>query len=353
MWFKSYLQRRVMAVGLAVLLAFIWCQISPYVDGIWAVVAAVLVCQTSQSAPLRQGISVFLVMIVAVNLINLCSIFLPDWVQYQLLAAAFVICGSYSLAVRNQHRRATFYLLLFLITAMSAIQLFGETENIRDISINIAIGSLIGIVIPNILFPVKQIDEFKRGIVSNLRALADMTQLLAEWFWLECSTGDVHALKKIDLVRIMRIEISAYPEWVYDVGFNPGLRAGFRTFLINLERIATLIFSIEYFIAKDEGKLIGEELADALVIVLRGNQRLLTLLADYFSTGKLTDDKPNYEMDVNALENIMKNYVPDSLELLDVDDSYVRVVTIVRDVKDMRDVLLTLLLSLPAPKTAV
>ena len=118
--------------------------------------------------------------------------------------------------------------------------------------------------------------------------------------------------------------------------------------MLNLERIAALIFSVEHDIADEKSKLIPNELADALVIVLRGNQRLMMLLGDYFSTGKLIDSASNYEVDVIELEKILQSHVPESLDLLDMNDKYTRMVAIVRDVKDMRDILLKLLLALPA-----
>lgn len=141
--------------------------------------------------------------------------------------------------------------------------------------------------------------------------------------------------------------ISGYPEWVYRLGFNPGLRAGFRFFLIHLEHVSDLYFSIDYY---EHDRIGADALAEwepLLSRVKKNNQRLLKTIIDRLQCSSIVKTDENYIDDMSALSEAIKKRIPAHLSLMDVVPDSISLSAYLQDLIDLRHVLLQLVAALP------
>jgi hypothetical protein len=192
-------------------------------------------------------------------------------------------------------------------------------------------------------FPVKQPQDFFAGVIPAVDALTEYMRHL--------SAGNVTPQSESRLLQTFATK--PYPNWVYRSGFNPGLRSGFRHFLIQLEHASDLCCSAGYWFSMDESVADKAEFMHAMRDSLKINGELLAGLSRTMhhhaekTLRPVNDTNVDFVSDINALEDVLKTLVPPSLELLDMSQEYVQMTSIVRNVKDLREVLLLLVNGVP------
>lgn len=331
----------MIVIGLAYIVSYYFLVEQPE----YLVIAAFLTCQTNRSAPLRQQLIIFALMIAVLGIVTLLQLVELKAMPYYLLVILFFICGLSRVGDKSiYHRWALCVVLLLLFFAIAVC--FPITITLRQIIEQIVLGAFIGMVIGNIVFPVRTVYEFRQAILPILASLNNFAQWTMEWLWLETKNHQQSSSKN-DLIQIINAMTTMYPDWIYDVGFNPGLREGFRSFLLSLEQAADLLFAIEYEVTNKLNMPLATDLASAMQTAMRGNMYLISALINYFNNRNISDDKSNYEDDVREMEKILQNHVPASIELLDVASQSFVMTAIVRHIKDLRSVLIKLIISLP------
>lgn len=192
-------------------------------------------------------------------------------------------------------------------------------------------------------FPPKQARDFCAGVIPTIDALANYLRSV--------SVGSITSDAEYTLLQSFMSR--TYPEWVYGSGFNPGLRSGFRHFLIQLEHAADLCCSMAFWF-KSHSLEDKSELLKAIRASLKVNVGLLAGLSRTMhhhaekTPRPVNDMNVDFVSDITELENTLQKRVPGSLELLDMSQEYVQMTALVRDVKDLREVLLLLVNSAPA-----
>lgn len=177
---------------------------------------------------------------------------------------------------------------------------------------------------------------FKEGVLAVMRAERDYFHrvglVLSHQQSPESLTEAAWALREV-----LASPRGLYPEWVFDFGFNYGLRAGFRFFLLQLDRLNDLIFASHHgFLHKIENDD-WEGMAETLIRVAAGHEALLSVIIEFFETEHWQDANMDVVSDVSALRAIViEGGVPPR-----------RVAAWVREWLDMRECLLQLLMALP------
>lgn len=201
----------------------------------------------------------------------------------------------------------------------------------------VALGVIILLV--RIVFPIAYFTKLGQGIMPLLQSMVDYSsafrheKLLSEMEW--------------QVQRALAAKSAKYPEWVYKRGFNPGLRSGFRYFLIHLECVAELYFSFNYWVMRPLEWTHYGDFRQNLVNVVHKNELLLQALIDFFSFNTLPQTDADFTSDMSALEASLDSHIPSSLELLDMSPDYIALTALTRNVRDTREQLLKLILALP------
>lgn len=339
---RDYLVRAVsigMAVSTAVLLNG-YTEVD--LNGLM-VLAGFFTTQTTPGARLRQGIIISLIMMLAVIfgsvLISLTS--LP--VIYGIVSLLFIVSGL----IVFYHRLLTpikiVQIMLFVFILMVVVfAVNGSEVSVADKLISVGLGSIIGIFFNQFVFPVKVEKSFFDGMLPLLGALQNFSASLVSR--LQGAT-DCLTEKKLAVERSLLFQEGAYPSWVYEVGFNPGLRSGWRYFLVNLERMVDSYFALDFLVKRE---LDLSTLMEPIVVVMKRNEELLKILICYVETRKIQQPNADFISDLSELEDALKQVIPGSVELLDLLPSYVAVASVVRHLRDIRGLLLQLIKALPA-----
>ncbi len=284
-----YNVRQAIKAGMTVCFALILGHLFLFTHEGWMAITALLIAQTKRGAPTRQGLIYFF----------------------------FIACIAF---VLHPH----------------------DYDMMRGRIVEIALGALLAISLNAWILPVRLYEEFRIGVLPILQALLmDMralTRALEKPHQLAQFTAEQHHIE-IVLAETQGL----YPEWVYAVGFNPGLRSGFRFFLIQLERMTEILFSLHYVMQQCAS--VGAEVTfSAEVIPVLDNNILLChhLIRHFQGEGLPEQGETDFVSDITLLEHTLQQHVPVPMELLEMSPAYLPFVALVRDLKDMRELWLKL-----------
>lgn len=285
------------------------------------------------SYPMKQAVKVALVVCVAMMIESYIQLKPSGW----LLLTAFLVCQT---PRGTPLSRGLVVCVLVFGVAMLLPPYTMQEAHAK--AVGIVVGGVVGILVQAFVLPIDFYYEFSQGVTPLLRALHRFTALFRDKRMMQVDTRAIE--------QALIEKPYSYPEWVYDVGFNPGLRAGFRYFLVNLERMTEIVFSISYLAHRGVDPELYVDCAQAFNDVMSKNEELLQSLLAYFSDKKMCylDSEADYTSDVTVLEAELRRLVPVSLELLDMSTDYIVLTALARDLKDMRELLLQLVMTLPS-----
>lgn len=349
---NSYAFKHALRVGVALIIAWIVNHTLSMSGEYWVVLSAFLVCQTTMGTPVRQGYIVFTVIEISViaSAVLTQGIAKP-WATYLALFTVFFVTYFGLFFNRPVNSRAYFQGILFVCIMMVALlapeHAFAE---VQDRVMDIFIGSLIGIVIVSLLRPARLDLEFSEGIIPLLNAIRGYFQVLSKQVMTNEVNQETLSNAKLNISALFERQEGMYPEWVYDVGFNRGLRSGFRFFLIHLEKVTEIIISINFILKRGLDPSLLQSIAEPLATFMKKNDELFEILITYFQERRLSEIHSNFTSDMDELEEAVKKIIPRNVEALEVAPHYLHLAEWMRDMRDLRGVLLQLAMALPAPQ---
>lgn len=352
---QPYVVKHALSVATSVLIAILIDQLTNVGFTFWIMIAAFVVAQAKQGATLRRSIINFSFVIITVLLLATLFIFFRKEIDLQLsLTIIILFLALLIIFLRAQQTQNIYHLVLFLLLVLiTSLHPLFEVPVHRQL-IDASLGGFIGIICANIFFHSSTTTEFRHGLVPVISAITVYLQAItkctlqddADFLFLTKSRTQLEA-------KVLPTNNIEYPEWVYEVGFNPGLRAGYRYFLINLERVIEVLMAMEYQLRIGIDPLLRQPIRTAFNISMQHNEELLRILKAYFAENKITLPAADFIADIKELEKILKQVVPQNLELLDVTPGSTLLVAFIREVKDLRNLLLQLVMALPTEKVDV
>src|SRR3990167_1288937 len=261
---------------------------------------------------------------------------------YWLLLPAILV----SLPTRGSQLRKGFIFLIILLAIVIAVQFFVPIS-LQDRAIDIMLGVTIGIW-SQFIWPINLAKEFRADILPILQAMIHYLEAMITDF-----SHDTHAKnifeKKVTLEKLLT-KRKIYPEWIFSSGFNPGLRAGFRFFLIRLDQVIELLLILNYQLHRQRKHDIDPPVLDFIIKSLHINVEILLMLVKYFKHNQINNTQSDYASDIAALEKSFWQMLPGNLELLDLAEEFLVLAALIRNVKDTRGCLLKLANALPEPE---
>lgn len=304
----------------------------------WMVLSAFLVSQTTCGTPLRQGMIIFLNMAAAIIVSSLLVMSVNHaGILYFLCAIIFMTYSYWVFMNRPQSSKMYFISLLFAISFLIAS--FSPNASFDMMSGRIfdaGIGAFIGLSCGTLIFSVKWDAEFSSGILPILTAMHEYAGAIVD---------DRNIAEKRQ--RVENALLTMYPSWIYETGFNRGLRSGFRFFLIHVERVSEVLFSMDDIRARGLDRQLMRTLQTSIENVMDRNQELLSILSAYFMQGKITPTRSDFTSDIAELEKAVHRAMPDNISILSASPMFLLVTAFVRDIKDLRGLLLQLVAALP------
>ena len=336
--------RRAIGASFAVFISAVLVDYYSFTHEGWMILSCFLVCQTTRGTPLRQGLSLLLSILLALLFVSLISYFNNDILTQIICASAYILI-AWLVFINRPYINRPFYQGLFFGIVILLVLFMPTTSSLHNRVLDSLLGGMIAILMMR-LFSIRIEQAFRQGITPILQLLIDYNDLLIRCLH---HNANLTALtnKKNEIESVLQAYSSDYPEWVYEVGFNPGLRSGFRFFLIQLERVIECYFSMHYLVSTFDLGELTEGMLDEVVNSIQNNRELLSVLIFYLDKKELLKSDANYIDDIKALESALGNTLPYHIDLLEISSQSLSLLAFVRDIKDSRDLLLQLVMSLP------
>lgn len=302
----TLMSKRSLAQASAIFFAIIighYCSMS---EKFWLPLTTILVMQTSMGVALRQGIYKFIIIF------------------------SSVILGS---------------LLVFIIHQVFAVDVFPivNHDSLYARLYDITIGAIIGIVANILIFPTRLDKEFRLNVIPLLDAYSNyllcITHLL---FQKDHHHVENAEMQKRQLEKVLQAQAMLFPEWVYESGFSVTLRPGHRHFLVMIERVGQILFSMHYIARQHFDEVLLQTLKDPLNVATDQARKTIQAMITVLNLNKLNEGVSDLSEELDALESAFKVAVPLSIELLDMSKDYIYLSALIQDWKDLRTALVRL-----------
>ena len=135
--------------------------------------------------------------------------------------------------------------------------------------------------------------------------------------------------------------------WVFALGLSPRLRAGFRYYLLEIERVEELFASIAthmHLIHFDN------QLSASFMQVMLTNEKLLLALRTFFTDGIFVRNQQDWVQDLVVFEALLERQFPIALQYMHFQHHDLVVVAFLKDCKELRQILFNLFMALPNAK---
>lgn len=331
------------SVAIIVSIAFMVNYIHSFSNEYWLVLAAFFVSETTRGTPFKQGMLILLTMLTAMTIAFVLHFYiLQPPIIYGVLTVLFM-GGSYAMFLnRPQPKSVCLIGLVFAVTLLTAIyaNLF-SLEYLQASVFDVMVGALIAIMCKSLFFPARWNVEFSQGILPILDNVKNYLDAIQNE--LSGSVSNIVASR----LAVENALLNMYPSWIYETGFNRGLRSGFRFFLVTTERAIEIFFSMDDLLTRGLDVSLLQSVRDDIATAMQKDKELLTILIDYFRQGKVNDTASDFTTDIAELEKAVHAIVPNSLETLALSPDYLGMTAFLRDMKDLRGLLLQLVMALP------
>lgn len=311
----------------------------------WMLVATFVTLVTLERKPPRHAFLCFITMMAALFFSHLL------YRHLQASLSAFIIASTYIaiITLRYWHRPAKSLInlpLLFGLTLILTIFIPNvlQSQLIEQV-IDVFIGCFIALIGSLIVYTSFGSLHFRKSLLPMLIGLIDSVEKMIQY--LENTNKDLHEIikKTYSKQEHLMLDRSSYPEWVFETGFNPGLRAGQRFFLLNIETIADIIASLEMNCMQYDRN--HKEIDQHFVAALKTNKQLLQVIKDFCLSETYILPKHDFKQDIQALQEFLQKKLPANLESLTHHKDALVCVAIARSIKDMRETLFALVMALP------
>lgn len=314
----------------------------------WLVVTTFFVCQTRIGSTLRLRLIYLLLISLMVLAVAFLQMHVNAFVILIIYSMVFIAIGLVLLIYRpvtiNQ-----FYLLIYILAAIliANFEPITTQQQLMNSMIDVVIGGVLGIVLSRLMISSDLYVAFRQGLMPILQAANALSQSFINELGKQKNAANMIECHKKELENTLIATVGMYPEWVYASGFNPGLRSGFRFFLVNLERVAELLFALSYWITHDLEENLKEKMRASISEAISKNRELISIIQQSFCDGAQHESQGDFVNDIESLEESAKKIMPGNVELLDIAPDYVILAAIIRNIKDTRHLLLQLVAALP------
>lgn len=300
----------------------------------WLFASAFMAVMLMRGKPFRQGVYFSLAIVIAVGFAGVLSLY-PALSLYFIVSVLFFAAGIMT---------APFLYVFLIIFLVATIAPVPEPLLLESRIMAVSTGCLVGYVCGQIILPVDMGKLFQRGLKPVLKSSLDlMSSVTMRLNHYRLKDRKIQQLELV-LEQDLSMSVEGYPEWVYEAGFNPGLRAGFRYFLLKTERVLELLMAFNCIIDRINFHRPPDEVITLFNQSMQINEKLLNYVLSYIHNGELLFDASiDYRQDITLLEREVKSDLPTTnIALIDQDDYSLALIALIYIVKDIRKTLLQL-----------
>lgn len=325
----NFMLKRSYAQAFGVFIAIIVSYFYAFSEKYWMVLAAIIVMQTVVSIPVRQGIQqllIFLLIVVVGTYVN--QSVSP---MQCLILGIVIICLATVFEIR-----AWYFSILFFVALMSV----PKGPEILQARVNdIGIGGAIGILTHLFIFPVRTDVEFRNSVMPFLTLYPRYLSSISDYILKKSGAEQQALLEKIRLEKMLQTQA---PDWVYQAGLSLTLQPGHRHFLIMIERMSEILFSLHHIARHNFPAEIVQAFEKPLSQFVSEANAILMAMSAVFCMNKLDQAVSDLGEEWASIERTIRDLIPPTFEITDHEPNYFLLITLLENLKDLRQTLINL-----------
>lgn len=206
----------------------------------------------------------------------------------------------------------------------------------KDRVCDIFIGGMIGIVSNLFIFPRRADEEFRLLLLPILLAYEKYFSAIVE-FLFEKKAENAEK-QKINLEQ----QLECLPDWVYDVGFDIGLKKGHQYFLMKIHQVAEILFAMHHTIRIEFDKEVIDTVRASVEDCAAKVKQLFDALITVFKLQKLTEGVEDFATELTQLDEKFQTLLPSSLSVVDMPTEDEKFYEFIYTLADLRKALIKL-----------
>jgi hypothetical protein len=246
------------------------------------------------------------------------------------LGAFFVMLTNTGSAIYQGVLR---YVLLLIVVGMAS-WIFEPVELIHLRTYDITLGAFIGIIANVVIFPDRVDVDFRQSVALILKDYIGYFQFIVHL--LLAQEKNLVENEKI----IVEKALQKLPIWVYETGFDFALQRGYRYFIMKVNELAEILFSMHhlarYTFSNDLLAVIKVPLLDS---VEKGEQ-FFTSFINVLNLKTITDMPQDFYHEIQIMENNFKQKIPLQIDILDISKEYVYLIEFIYNIRELQDILI-------------
>jgi|GEM_PF-3351717 len=241
------------------------------------------------------------------------------------------------LAFQRGHVRAALLSTVSVVILLVLCMPFFPENWLYFRALDIMIGGAIGWAASLFILPVRIDDEFRKNTVPLLQACSSYLSVIVTYVFDRSFEKEVLD-KKNNLEEIW----GDFPSWVFEAGFSANLQQGHRHFLVRLEQIRQILFTLNHLARYNY----EEEILLQLETPMKRYVAQITQLFDAISTvlvlQKLAEGVDDISVSFELLEATFKKVIPYSVESLDIGSDYICLAHLIEELRELGNLLIVL-----------
>lgn len=248
------------------------------------------------------------------------------------ITAVFVMLTPIGNLIYHSIKR--YVLIVVIVAALSFV--FPPHHLIYTRLYDASIGAVIGIVINLLILPRRADDEFRKIILPILKTYEAYFSVVIDSVF----EKDIVTLENIK--QKMEYELQQLPDWVYERGFDIGLKRGHQYFVMKLHHVAEILFSMHHATRTPFDEELRTEMHDSMYVCAEKIKFFFKAFITVFELKKLTEGVEDFEQDLHDLDARFQTLIPVNLEVLDMSNEDVAFYALIYGLNDLRKALIKL-----------
>jgi len=290
----------------------------------WMTITVLAMTQFTVGTWIRQTLFRAMTLIAVLLTAHIC-VELSQLFNFPVLFWLTLILGLLSLLIFE----VTFASVAMMFVMCLLFTNFMPWADLQDQVLDVFIASAIMLILSSIVTLI----TIRKAFINLMLQYIDYLIVLVD---------NIHAphAKSLSTLIALNNSLQHNTKWVFSLGFSPGLRAGFRFYLLEIERAIELLLNLNQ-------ERCDPELVACFNESMFVNKQMLQILRDFFRGHHLTNTPLDWMQDIIQFEHAMKKSLPNVQHSVYIHYHELAMIRLFKNAKDLRLIFLQLLSALP------
>lgn len=278
---------------------------------------------------ISEAIAVFLAVIVS----HFYRSAEPVW----MIVSAWVVMQA-SLAIRLRQGILIFFFLVFAVTVGT---FYGQKTLLFPRLYDVTLGSMLGMICHLFILPAQIDVEFRRRVAPILQVYEQYLKSISSLLFKKELNQRASDLES-QVQSLLQSRTTLFPDWIYEKGLSITFQQGHRHFLLMIERLSQILFSMHYLARYSFDPDLINPIQEEINLYVESAQHVLQAIVKVLNLQKVNEQISDLKGELAQLEKMYKQEVPQPLTLSNLQSEEMMLAAFIVDLRDFRDTVIKL-----------